>query len=174
MNTNSLKTLLFALLAAAAVLLGAAWVLAGVWWGVLWVTAVTGLWIAWLVADGVRLPGALPFLALALLSSGAGALWVSEAGVVWAYQGVVGVMIAWNLSGLYGRLVAHTPHIMHEKALLHGRLRQVAWLVGLSLLGFVAWALLQPAFNFNRTVLLVLLLLWGWAYLLRQLRAEEE
>lgn len=174
MNTNSLKTLLFALLAAAAVLLGAAWVLAGAWWGVLWVTAVTGLWIAWLVADGVRLPGALPFWALALLLSGAGALWVSEAGVVWAYQGVVGVMIAWNLSGLYGRLQTHAPHIAHESALINGRLRQVAWLVGLSLLGFTAWALLRPAYNFDRTVLLVLLLLWGLSYLLRQLRAEEE
>jgi hypothetical protein len=169
-----LRVMLLVLLAGAAGLLGAGWVRAGAWSGALLVAGLAALWVVWLVLGNGRLPGALPFLATALLLAGAGALWLNEAGVVWAYLGVIGVVAAWDLGGLYGRLQTHAPHIANESGIIYGRLRQNAWLAGLSILGFVAWALLRPPFIFDRTILLVLLLLWGLAYLLRQLRAGEE
>lgn len=173
MTRADLRVMLFVLLASAATLLGAGWALAGAWWGAFLVAGLAALWAAWLALGDGRLPGALPLLAIALLLAGARALWQNEAGVVWTYLGAIGVVVAWNLGGLYGRLQTHAPHIANESGLIYGRLRQNAWLVGLSILGFVAWALLRPSFNFDLTVLLVLLLLWGLAYLLRQLRVGE-
>ncbi len=116
-TTNDLKVLLYVLLAMGATMLCAGWGMAAVaetavaWWGVPVILVITALWIGWLELGHGRLPGALPWLALALLLSGAGALWVSEAGVVWTFLGVLGVVAAWDV-----RLVLRPftpPHGVH-------------------------------------------------------------
>ncbi len=178
-TTNDLKVLLYVLLAMGATMLCAGWGMAAVaetavaWWGVPVILVITALWIGWLELGHGRLPGALPWLALALLLSGAGALWVSEAGVVWTFLGMLGVVAAWDVSLFYGRLHPHMAYISGEKNLIRSHLVQLAWLAGMSMAGFIAWALLNPPYAFDRTLLVVLLLLWGLSYLLRQLRSRE-
>ncbi len=179
MITNDLKVLLYVLLTMGAAMLCAGWGMAAVaetaaaWWGVLFVLAVAAGWMAWFTWGDGRLPGALPWLALALILGGAGALWVSEAGAVWVFLGVVSAVAAWDVSLFYGRLHSHAAYISGEKSLIRSHLVQLAWLAGLSILGFTAWALLNLPYEFDRTLLMVLLLLWGLSYLLRQLRAGE-
>lgn len=179
MTGSDLKVLAYVLLAAGAVMLCVGWSMAAVaetavaWWGVPVILLITALWISWLELGRGRLPGALPWLGLFLTLGGAGALWVSEAGAVWVFLGVLGVVVAWDVSLFYGRLQPYMTYISGEKNLIHAHLRQLAWLVGLSIAGFAAWALLNLPYAFDRTLLLVLLLLWGLSYLLRQLRPRE-
>ncbi len=171
MTAPSLKLLSLILLAAAAALHSTGWLLTETAWGALLPLTLAALWAAWLTLGHGQLPGALPFWGLALLLSGAGALWQSEAGVVWVYLGGVVTLAAWNLCELYGRLRQHAPYVANETELVNGRLRQLALFATLSLAALPAWALIPPTPNFDRVLLFTLLLLWALAYLLR--RREE-
>ncbi len=168
MSHRSLKPLSLMLLVTAATLHSVGWLLTGNWWGTLLSLALAALWAAWLTLGNARPPGALPYLATALLLSGAGALWQAQSGLVWVYLGGLATLATWQVGELDALLRQYAPYLAHETVLINGRLRQLALFVTLSLVGLLAWALIPPTLSFERVLVLTLLLLWALAYLLRQ------
>jgi hypothetical protein len=166
---QNVTRLIVGALTGAALLLSVALWLAGQPIGVAAVVGLCVAWGAWLRQSAARWRNAPALLAFLLVGTGAAALWLDATLVGWVYGGAVAVLAAWDLSVFFGRM--QTLPVNQPDQLIRTHLRLLGVVVGLSLLGLVAHAVIRLAFNFEMALLLGLLLIGGTSYLVRQLRS---
>lgn len=169
MTLPRLKLLLFLLVSLNGLLIG--WVLATAvsWRGAVVAAVLTGLWLLWLAQNGRRWPGAPDGLVALLALVAIWALWAARPVGLPAYFGLIGLLVAWDLSVLNGRLHHPDVHVADAPGLIRarsGRLLALA-LVSLLALPLVGW--LSVPFQFDRVLLLTLALLLSLRYLAGQI-----
>ena len=171
MSAAHLKGLIFALLAATALLLGGAFVVVGQAAGVAVVAVAAVAWAVCLLPGAGRLRGAPNALTLLLIAASAAAALLAAPARAWAYAGVVGVLAAWDLSLFWGRLES-APRVVATGELIAAHLRSLGIVVGAAVLAYPVAAIVDVRPNFELALLSGAALIFAVAYLVRLLRAE--
>lgn len=173
MSLASLQRVLLLLVAVATFLVAGAYFVAGFPPGALLPLLPGGLWLAWLRAPSSARQDTPTLLAVLLIACGAGALWTGERPLAIVYTSVGLALVGWQLSLVYGRIQS-APHSTGVTMIIaaHGRRSTLFFLA--AMLGLPLWLLLPGDLNFDTTLLLGVLLLTGIAYLVHQIRHQQD